>query len=379
MNPVNIQRLRIESGRRILATSDVHGNLSHLQNVLQKAKFSASDVLFLVGDLIEKGPQSLQTLRYVMRLCEGGNVYPLLGNVDAWRPQMIRDIAPENARDFYDYLLSNRAWKGSSIFDEMTAELCCLCQSPEDVLRMKEPVLTHFQAEFSFLDNLPTVIETQNYTFVHGGLRDRNVQENAKRGLFELLKYDRFMETPHRFEKYVVVGHWPVSLYGKEYMQLNPVIDREKKIISIDGGCGIKDFGQLNLLIIPQFDSPIDDVSFISYDNLPVFRAKTPQESSADPILLLWTDNAIQVLEKGADESRVRHLSTGRELWIPNAFLYNDARCRDYSDYALPVSAGDELSLILRTPKGCFVKKNGVAGWYYGEMEAVDQTIRKEP
>ena len=379
MNPVKIERLRIEPGRRMLVTSDVHGNLSHLRGVLQKAQFSDADVLFIVGDLIEKGPQSLQTLRYVMQLCKAGNVYPLLGNVDAWRLQMIRDIAPENAQGFYDYLLSCRAWKGSCFFDEMTNELGCLCRSPEDVLRMKEPVLTRFQAEFSFLDNLPTVIETQNYTFVHGGLRDRNVQENSKRGLFELLKYDRFMETPHRFEKYVIVGHWPVSLYGKEYMQLNPVIDREKKILSIYGGCGIKTFGQLNLLLIPDTDCPIDDVSFTCYDSLPVYRAKTPQEASANPSLILWTNNEIQVLEKGADESRVRHLSTGRELWIPNAFLSNDARCRDYSDYALPVSAGDELSLILRTPKGCFVKKNGVVGWYYGEMEAVDQTIRKEP
>ncbi|MCH5184009.1 MAG: metallophosphoesterase [Oscillospiraceae bacterium] len=373
MNSVTIERLQIPSGRRMLVTSDVHGNLSHLQNVLQKAQFSASDLLFIVGDLIEKGPQSLQTLRYVMQLCEAGNVYPLLGNVDAWRLHMIRNLSPENAQDFYEYLLSCRAWKGSSFFDEMTVELGCLCRSPEEVLRMKEPVLAHFQAEVSFLDNLPTVIETQNYIFVHGGLRERDVQENAKRGLFELLKYDRFMETPHRFEKYVVVGHWPVSLYGKEHMQLNPVIDREKKIISIDGGCGIKDFGQLNLLIIPNFDSPIDDVSFISYDDLPVFRAETPQEASTGSTLILWTDNAIQVLEKGADESRVRHLSTGRELWVPNVFLSNDARCRDYSDYALPVSAGDKLSLILKASKGCFVKKDGVIGWYYGTLEAVTE------
>lgn len=373
MNSVKIEHLPIETGRRILVTSDVHGNLSYLQNVLQKAKFSASDVLFIVGDLIEKGPQSLQTLRYVMRLCEAGNVYPLLGNVDAWRLQMIRGIAPENAQEFYDYLLSNRAWKGSSFFDEMTVALGCLCQSPEDVLRMKDLVLAHFQAEISFLDRLPTVIETQNYTFVHGGLRDRDVQENAKRGLFELLKYDRFMETQHRFEKYVIVGHWPVSLYGKTHLQLNPIIEREKKIISIDGGCGIKDFGQLNLLIIPEISSPIDDVSFVCYDSLPVYRAKTLQEASANPTLITWMNNEVQILEKTENESRVKHLFSGRELWIPNAFLYHDARCRDYTDYALPVSPGDELSLALQTDKGYFVKKDGVVGWYYGELEPLTE------
>ena len=67
----------------------------------------------------------------------------------------------------------------------------------------------------------------------------------------------------------------------------------------------------------------------------------------------------------------MKHLFSGRELWVPNAFLYHDTRCRDYTDYALPVSPGDKLSLALQTDKGHFVKKDGVVGWYYGEMEEI--------
>lgn len=37
----------------------------------------------------------------------------------------------------------------------------------------------------------------------------------------------------------------------------------------------------------------------------------------------------------------------------------------------LPVSSGDILSLEKETSRGYIVKKNGVSGWYLGELEKV--------
>ena len=85
MNAVQIEHMEIERGKRILVTSDIHGHLSYLKKVLEKAHFSDEDILIIIGDIIEKGPESLKTLRYVMELCKRGNVIALLGNVDAWR------------------------------------------------------------------------------------------------------------------------------------------------------------------------------------------------------------------------------------------------------------------------------------------------------
>ena len=53
---------------RLLAVSDVHGNLPWLKGLLDKVGFTTDDALVLVGDLIEKGPDSLATLPYVMEL-----------------------------------------------------------------------------------------------------------------------------------------------------------------------------------------------------------------------------------------------------------------------------------------------------------------------
>ena len=64
-----IEQINIEPGKRILVTSDIHGHLSYLKKVLEKASFCDDDILFIVGDMIEKGPENLKTLRYVMELC----------------------------------------------------------------------------------------------------------------------------------------------------------------------------------------------------------------------------------------------------------------------------------------------------------------------
>jgi len=185
------------------------------------------------------------------------------------------------------------------------------------------------------------------------------------------LKYGNFMHTNVCFDKYVVAGHTPVSLYGNKISQCNPIIDNEKRIISIDGGCGIKSFGQLNLLIIPEIDCNVNEIYYVNHDELPVFRAVTPQEESTDPIYIRWIDNKIKILEKAEEATYIEHLSTGRKLWIPNVFILDDTRCYDYTDYILPVRRGDLLSLVKELPTGYMVKKNGVLGWYYGKLEKV--------
>lgn len=366
---IKIIRENITPGRRILVTSDIHGHFTHLKEVLNKAAFSSNDLLVIVGDIIEKGPESLKSLRYVMDLCKTGNVIVLAGNVDMWRLQMIDDINESSAADFFNYLLFMRKWYKTSFFDEMTLELGFLTENSTAVLSAKYKITSLFRTEFDFLRSLPTVLETQNYVFVHGGLPESSLHNISSYNIYNLLKYDDFMSSGLCFNKYVVVGHWPVTLYGDKKSQSNPIINKEQKIIFIDGGCGIKDDGQLNLMIIPDMDCHIDSISFISHDTFPAFNALTSQDEAPDSIHIRWRDNEIKALEKRDDFTYAEHISSGRRLWIYNEYLYDDNHCEDYTDYTLEVEAGDKLSLIHETSKGYIVKKNGVTGWYYGKLE----------
>jgi bis(5'-nucleosyl)-tetraphosphatase (symmetrical) len=63
------------------AIGDIQGCCDELKTLLARCKFSADrDELWFVGDLVNRGPQSLETLRFVRAL--GANATTVLGNHD---------------------------------------------------------------------------------------------------------------------------------------------------------------------------------------------------------------------------------------------------------------------------------------------------------
>ncbi|MCW9023257.1 MAG: symmetrical bis(5'-nucleosyl)-tetraphosphatase [Gammaproteobacteria bacterium] len=65
----------------VYAIGDLQGCCDDLQRLLDKIKFDPrKDKIWLVGDLISRGPQSLETLRYLISL--GDAVISVLGNHD---------------------------------------------------------------------------------------------------------------------------------------------------------------------------------------------------------------------------------------------------------------------------------------------------------
>jgi len=63
------------------AIGDIQGCYEPLRELLRRLRFSADrDQLFLLGDLVNRGPQSLEVLRFLRAL--GGNARTVLGNHD---------------------------------------------------------------------------------------------------------------------------------------------------------------------------------------------------------------------------------------------------------------------------------------------------------
>ena len=358
--PPKIKTLALPERRRVLAVSDVHGSLEYLQGLLKKVRFSSDDILILVGDLLEKGPRSLDTLRWVIELSKTHEIHAVSGNCDWWVPLLFELGSPE---DNCWYLNA----KPRCLLRQMCDELGIPVFPDMDFIAARDSCAAAFQEEFNFLRGMPEIIETENYTFVHGGLPEG---DPSGWDAWKCMKYDNFMATSRRFDKWVIVGHWPVMLYHENIVDANPIIDREKKIVSIDGGCFLKDDGQLNALILPN--NNCGDFSFVAYDPFPVRRVKVAQTASPQSWYIRWGDAQVQVLSRGNEFSRVRHVRTGYEMDVLTKYLYGSGdycTVNDCTDYVLPLSPGDIVSVVETTSRGYFVKHEGISGWYYGTLE----------
>ncbi len=361
----NISHRSLPPGRRILVISDIHGNLEYFNGLLEKCAFSKEDVLILLGDIMEKGPDSLGTLRRVMELCRSHTVWPLAGNCDCWHQWLLDDkpfVLP-----LQEYIRKgHRGWQ-PGLLRQMCDAMGYLPEEDTPGREIYDRIAAAFPEELAFMDAMPHVIRTPDYDFVHGGLPEG--EPDTWDG-WSCTKYDNFLRQGRKFDKWVIVGHWPVMLYGGDITCANPIIDRESRIISIDGGCVLKDDGQLNALVIPRAGS--ETFSHIAYDPFPVRRVLLPQKASRRSAYIRYGDNQVRVLQRGAEFSRCRHIRTGYEMDILTKYLYGDGAvcwCNDCTDYELPLRPGDRISIVEETSRGWLCKHRGVSGWYRGRIE----------
>ncbi len=356
--------LRFAPGRRILVISDIHGNLAYFDALLEKAGFCGQDELIIDGDFLEKGPDSLGVLRRIMELSKGGNVHAVLGNCDNWADLYQPDWTEEAGERVMHYIM----WRQSGLLWEMLNASGVDLFEMESLGDFKELLRRRYEAEWAFLESLPDAIETENFVFAHAGADpDKPLREHTQG---ELCRLDSLLTTGRKFKRWLIVGHWPVMLYGQDRVCANPIIDRDKRIVSIDGGCVLKDDGQLNALIIPDRDST--DFEFVAYDPFPVRTVTRDQAGSERSYYIRWGDSQVRVLRRGEEFSRCRHVRTGYEMDILTKYLYSDGEysdCNDSTDYVLPLKAGDRVSVIEETSLGYLVKHKGVSGWYYGELK----------
>ena len=357
--PPTVERLHIGPGRRIVAISDVHGQLDYLRGLLERCALKPEDVIVFVGDLLEKGPDSLGTLRYVMDLAGRREVHAVCGNCDFW--QNFCDLPDEPDQDaFYrQYLVGrNRGW-GDGLIAQMLREQGVTIAPDMDLAAAKAAVRDHYGPELDFLRALPHIIETEDYTFVHGGLA-------PEKGAFACMKLDHYRTVARPHHKWTVVGHWPLVLYHENVVDARPIVDRDLKLVSIDGGCVLKDDGQLNAFFLP-------DMTWVSYDRFPTARVKTAQAASRRSYYIRHGDNLVDVLAEDGEFCRVRHVRTGYEMDVPADHILtregSRATVNDVTDYRLPLAAGDEISVVRRTSRGIMCKKDGLSGWYDGETE----------
>lgn len=366
-----LTKLRLEIGRRIVCVSDIHGHLSYFDRLLEKVRFTADDFLIVIGDAVECGPEPLGALRRVMALEKAGCARMLAGNWEARLHELLVSDSPEACALLLKMSLSGREEDGGSLLADMCAEIGISLNENSDMRSILPRVREAFAGEIAYMGALPVILDAGDFVCVHGGLNTLDHESlMAVPDEFGFMKNDAFAEQGRAFERWVITGHWPVANYDRDIARYSPHFFNNQRIVAIDGGCGKQLAAQLNALIMRAGRPGEFEWDFV--DEFPRARALDKQEASENSIHTVWDTRFIEVIEKGREFARVRHLASGRVLDVPLRRLWVQRGLEvlgDFTDYLLPVEPGDALSVLLETSCGLYCKKCDVIGWYMGKYE----------
>ncbi len=196
---------------RRFAISDIHGCAETFKALLKQINFTSSDELYLLGDYIDRGPDSKGVIDHIWGLQESGHqVFCLKGNheqmlinaIDNWeeRSRWLRHGGKETVESF---------WIDS------------LMEIPKQYIY--------------WMRKLPHFLEINNYLLVHAGFQfgSSNPLRNEEAMLWIRNWYSTLNEDWLK-GRIIVHGHTPIPKTSIEQMILNletfPVLD-------IDAGC----------------------------------------------------------------------------------------------------------------------------------------------
>lgn len=362
-----IKRLGIESGRRVICISDIHAHPDLLDRLLEKARFTPEDLLLIIGDVIENGPDVLGTLRRVMELSKTGSCIALAGNWDYHMHIWLTSDDPVVSASLLGRTLELEKDYGSSLFSDMCRNAGIPLGPGSDVSAILPVIRKNFAEEIAFMGSMPIMLDCGEFVCLHGGAEKLDEAYIYSKDPYDILKNDSFATQGHTFDRWLITGHWPVSNYDEDVARFSPHIFPESRIAAIDGGCGKLQAAQLNALML-RAGSP-EDFEWDYVDDFPKVRALEAQQPSENPLHTVWNTRFIDLIEMGGEFSRVLHWDTGRELVVPTARLWQQAgeyMLGDYTDYALSVEKGDVLGVVMETSRGLYCKNGSVCGWYYG-------------
>lgn len=214
--------------KRILLISDIHGEYEMFIRLLDKVSYQPEkDQLVLLGDYIDRGPDSKKVLNKVSQLKEKGAIV-LRGNHD----QMMIDVTEKK----------DKAWDRW----ERNGGLATLANYHQGEELAEIPSGGKFHEHLEFLKTLDYYHESEDYIFVHAGLEPGKSPAETDPDTLIWIRED--FHKNYRGKKTVVFGHTPTKYLNKD--QSNDVYFGKNNIIGIDGAAVYG--GQLNCLELPS-------------------------------------------------------------------------------------------------------------------------------
>ncbi|MCC3156131.1 metallophosphoesterase [Hymenobacter sp. 15J16-1T3B] len=211
------------------ATTDLHGCLHTFRHLVeQRLHLTRTDSLYVLGDFVNKGPDSRGVLDYLMQLqAEGYQVHGVLGNHDLELLQAARGARP----------MAN--WASPADFSMTLGSF-----GVEHTRDIPEPYLRWIEA-------LPLSLELPDFVLVHAGFDFHLPPEQMRRDQHSMLNIKDFVFDASRLQgKRLLHGHNP-----KPVKQLRHQVEQRNGAIDLDTGCVYRHNPELSHLAALNLDT----------------------------------------------------------------------------------------------------------------------------
>lgn len=216
---------------RTLVISDIHGCANEFNELLNLVEYvPGKDQLILLGDYIDRGPNSKEVVQKVMELSTNDHVTVLRGNHD---DRFLRVLNWDS--EVYD------------IFMQYGGREALLSYCPDaESMSLNEAIQyinQEFQDHIEFLQQTKLYYEDNDFIYVHAGLNPAysNWKEQPPETFYTIR--EGFVNNQTNLERKVVFGH-----INTVKIHQSPNIWFSDDKIGIDGGCAMGH--QLNCLEI---------------------------------------------------------------------------------------------------------------------------------
>jgi serine/threonine protein phosphatase 1 len=221
---------------KAFVTSDIHGDYDRFIKLLD---YWDTDYMKLVilGDLIDRGKQSLKTVQKVMELKRkyGNQVIVLKGNHEDMLINFLREPTYEYGEVFFRNGGNTTAWEFAN--DEFL-----MFKSYEE----RAKLIKQKAEEINFIRNLQHYYEFGKVLFVHAGI-DPFISDWRKTESHKFLWQRGMWNHKNKTDKVIVFGHTPTQHLHKD--KNNDIwVSKCRTYINIDGGSVFG--GQLNGIVI---------------------------------------------------------------------------------------------------------------------------------
>ena len=213
-------------------TSDIHGEYDLFIRLLEKIQLKDDDTLYVLGDVVDRGPHPIKTL---LKLMEMPNVLCLVGNHELMAIEclefLMQEITDTALESLDEKMLDNLVtwqYSGSRTTIEEFRQLN----------RTTQAEIIEYIKNFLIYEEIK--VSDKDYLLVHGGLGNFYPGKDIEEYSLKELVWDRAeYDITYFGEKYVITGHTPTQdIPGNP----NPgYIFKGNNHIALDCGCNRPD------------------------------------------------------------------------------------------------------------------------------------------